>query len=86
MHRHRHFQFGRLGFVEFGALTVGRIVQPFPRGAQKSVLKFGGSAVASFGEPGAWRPAADILQHTSEGMETIVRLGESIAESLRSVS
>ncbi|WP_461222003.1 phosphatidylserine decarboxylase [Methylobacterium sp. CM6247] len=33
--------FGRLGFVEFGALTVGRIVQrhpidqPFKRGAQK---------------------------------------------------
>lgn len=81
--------FGRLGFVEFGALTVGRIVQrhrldqPFNRGAQKSMFKFGGSAVAIFGEPGAWRPADDILEHTPAGMETIVRLGEQVARSLR---
>lgn len=80
--------FGRLGFVEFGALTVGRIAQrhpldqPFKRGAQKSVFKFGGSAVAIFGEPGAWQPAGDILEHTLEGMETIVRLGEPIAGRL----
>ncbi|WP_462120105.1 phosphatidylserine decarboxylase [Methylorubrum extorquens] len=85
-------QFGRLGFVEFGALTVGRIVQrhpldqPFRRGAQKSVFKFGGSAVAIFGEPGAWRPSDDILEHTPQGMETIVRLGEPVATSLRATS
>src|ERR1700712_1068587 len=83
----RHF--GRLGFVEFGALTVGRIVQrhphdqPFARGAQKAVFKFGGSAVAIFGEPGAWQPADDILAHTPQGMEIIVRLGEPVARSLR---
>ncbi|XYD09110.1 phosphatidylserine decarboxylase [Methylobacterium sp. NMS12] len=83
----RHF--GRLGFVEFGALTVGRIVQrhaldqPFRRGAGKSVFKFGGSAVAIFGEPGAWRPTDDILEHTPQGMETIVRLGEPVATSLK---
>ena len=77
--------FGRLGFVEFGALTVGRIVQrhpldqPFRRGAQKSMFKFGGSAVAIFGEPGAWRPCDDLLAHTPQGMETIVRLGEPVA-------
>lgn len=82
-------QFGRLGFVEFGALTVGRIAQthpldrPFARGAQKSVFKFGGSAVAIFGEPGAWRPEADILANTPQGMETIVRLGEPVARRLR---
>jgi hypothetical protein len=64
--------FGRLGFVEFGALTVGRIVQrhpldqPFVRGAQKSVIKFGGSAVAIFGELGAWRPCDDILERTPQ--------------------
>lgn len=81
--------FGRLGFVEFGAMTVGRIVQlhsldrPFERGAQKSVFKFGGSAVAIFGEPGAWRPSDDILKHTPEGMETIVRLGEPVAHLLK---
>ena len=88
----RHIQllqtehFGLLGFVEVGALSVGRIVQvhnkdqAFSRGEEKSVFKFGGSAVVLFGEKGAWRPAADILQHTVEGMETYLRLGETIAK------
>jgi phosphatidylserine decarboxylase len=50
--------FGRLGFVEIGALSVGRIVQthpldkPFERGQEKSVFRFGGSAIAVFGEQG----------------------------------
>jgi phosphatidylserine decarboxylase len=77
--------FGRLGFVEIGALSVGRIVQkhavdrPFNRGQQKSVFRFGGSAVVVFGQRGAWRPSDDILQKTSEGIETLVRLGDEIA-------
>ena len=43
--------FGRLAFVEVEALSVGRIVQVHPldtlfqRGEEKSVFKFGGSAV-----------------------------------------
>jgi phosphatidylserine decarboxylase len=61
---------GRLAFVEVGALSVGRIVQvhpfdrPFHRGDEKSVFKFGGSAVVVFGEPGKWRPSADLIAHT----------------------
>jgi phosphatidylserine decarboxylase len=80
--------FGILGFVEVGALSVGRIVQvhqrdrAFTRGAEKSVFKFGGSAVVLFGERGAWSPADDILRHTSEGMETYLRLGEVIAQRI----
>ena len=79
--------FGRLGFVEVGAMSVGRIVQvhPFdrayPRGVEKSVFKFGGSAIVVFGEPGAWRPADDLLTHTQDGFETLVRLGDVIAHS-----
>jgi phosphatidylserine decarboxylase len=78
--------FGRLGFVEVGALSVGRIVQthpydrPFVRGAEKSVFRFGGSAIVVFGEPGAWSPAKDILQYTERRVETLVRLGDSVAE------
>ena len=77
--------FGRLGFVEIGALTVGRIVQqhdlkkPFHRGDEKSCFRFGGSAVALFGEPGKWIPSNDLLQRTAAGVETLVRLGEVIA-------
>jgi phosphatidylserine decarboxylase len=79
--------FGRLGFVEIGALSVGRIVQvhplerPFLRSEQKSIFRFGGSAVVVFGEPGAWRPSEDLLQKTSEGVETFVRLGDEIASA-----
>jgi Phosphatidylserine decarboxylase len=77
--------FGRLAFVEVGALSVGRIVQVHPfeaafrRGEDKSVFKFGGSAVVVFGEAGAWIPPNDLLEHTKQGIETLVRLGETIA-------
>lgn len=76
--------FGRLAFVEVGALSVGRIVQvhpldaPFQRGEEKSLFRFGGSAIVLFGEPGRWRPSDDLLEHTKEGVETLVRLGEPV--------
>jgi phosphatidylserine decarboxylase len=70
--------------VEVGALSVGRIVQvhpldaPFQRGEEKSVFRFGGSAIVVFGEPGMWRPSDDLVAHTKEGVETLVRLGEPV--------
>jgi phosphatidylserine decarboxylase len=79
--------FGRLGFVEVGALSVGRIAQvhpldsPFKRGEEKSVFRFGGSAIVVFGEPGRWCPADDVLTHTAERVETLVRLGDCVALS-----
>src|SRR6202012_1534741 len=59
----RHIQiletdhFGRIAFIEVGALSVGRVVQThkgerFRRGEEKSVFKFGGSAVVVFGGRG----------------------------------
>ncbi|HKH01665.1 MAG TPA: phosphatidylserine decarboxylase [Bradyrhizobium sp.] len=81
--------FGRLGFIEIGALSVGRIVQvhplkkPFTRGEEKSIFRFGGSAIAVFGERGAWRPADDVLEKTSAGTETYLRLGELVAQRIR---
>jgi len=79
--------FGRVAFVEIGALSVGRILQvhrfdvPFQRGREKSVFRFGGSAIILFGQPGRWTPSADILQHTKDGVETHLRLGEPVAEA-----
>jgi phosphatidylserine decarboxylase len=76
--------FGRLAFVEVGAMSVGRIVQVHPRenafqrGDEKSVFKFGGSAIVLLGEAGKWRPADDVLQHTAESVETLIRLGDII--------
>jgi phosphatidylserine decarboxylase len=79
--------FGHLGFIEVGALSVGRIAQvhpldaPFQRGEEKSVFRFGGSAIVVFGEPGLWRPSDDLLKNTKEGVETLVRLGQPVAQS-----
>jgi phosphatidylserine decarboxylase len=76
--------FGLLGFVEVGALSVGRIAQihpldaPFQRGEEKSVFRFGGSAIVVFGEAGKWRPSDDMLTRTQQGIETLVRLGEPL--------
>jgi phosphatidylserine decarboxylase len=81
----RHF--GRVAFVEVGAMSVGRIQQvhpldtPFARGEEKSVFKFGGSAVVLLGERGAWTPADDLLAKTAEGIETFVRLGDVVARA-----
>jgi phosphatidylserine decarboxylase len=79
--------FGRIAFVEVGALSVGRIVQVHPldrafeRAAEKSVFRFGGSAVVVFGQPGAWCPAEDVLRNTREGIETFIRLGDAVADA-----
>lgn len=70
--------------MEVGALSVGRIVQVHPleaafhRRNEKSVFRFGGSAIVVFGERGAWRPCDDIVGHTRDGVETFVRLGETV--------
>jgi phosphatidylserine decarboxylase len=66
-------------------MTVGRILQihpldqPFRRGEEKSLFTFGGSAVVVFGERGRWRPCDDVLKNTQKGVETLVRLGDTIA-------
>jgi len=79
--------FGRLAFVEIGALTVGRVVQthpldrPYRRGEEKSYFAFGGSAIVLLGEAGAWLPAEDVLGNTLEGIETLLRLGQPVAKS-----
>ena len=78
--------FGKLAYVEVGATMVGKIVQthapatPFRRGDEKGYFLFGGSTVVVLGEAGAWRPDDDLLEQSARGIETLVRLGESIAE------
>ncbi len=77
--------FGKLAYVEVGALCVGKIVQThreksFQRGAEKGYFLFGGSTVIVIGEPGKWLPDADILARTSQGQECLIRLGEAIAK------
>lgn len=77
--------FGRLAYVEVGAICVGKIVQthrwnkPFLRGEEKGYFLFGGSTVILLGEKGAWRPSKDIIQNTTKGIETYLHLGQEVA-------
>jgi phosphatidylserine decarboxylase len=77
--------FGTVGFVEIGAMTVGRIVQVHPldqrfeRGAEKSFFCFWGFGHCDVWRPGRWRPSEDILAQTRKSTETLIRLGEVVA-------
>lgn len=77
--------FGRLAYIEVGAICVGKIVQshrwnkPFMRGEEKGYFLFGGSTVVLLGEKGAWKPSADILANTAKGVETYLHLGSEVA-------
>lgn len=77
--------FGRLAYIEVGAICVGKIVQshrwnkPFMRGEEKGYFLFGGSTVVLLGEKGAWKPSADITANTAKGFETYLHLGTEVA-------
>lgn len=77
--------FGKLAYVEVGAIMVGRIVQthdeaqPNRRGDEKGYFLFGGSTVIVLGEPGKWKPDADIVEQTRKNRETYIKLGSRIA-------
>lgn len=77
--------FGRLAYIEVGAICVGKIVQshrwtkPFMRGEEKGYFLFGGSTVILVGEKGLWKPSKDIIENTSKGIETYLHLGQEVA-------
>lgn len=79
--------FGKLAYIEVGAICVGRIIQSkpldvgraFARGEEKGYFLFGGSTVIVVGEKGKWKPSADILENTKKGMETYLHLGMTVA-------
>ena len=80
--------FGRLAYVEVGAICVGKIVQTrplvgsFKRGEEKGYFLFGGSTVIVLGEKGKWRPDEVLLEKTMQGMEVYQKLGTRIASKI----
>lgn len=80
--------FGKLAYVEVGAMCVGKIIQthswgkPYERGDEKGYFLFGASTVIVFGEPGAWVPDADLLSMTEQKIETFVQLGDRVASKI----
>lgn len=77
--------FGKLAYIEVGAICVGKIVQshrwnkPFSRGEEKGYFLFGGSTVVVVGEKGKWKPSQDISENTKNGIETYLHLGSEVA-------
>jgi len=77
--------FGYLAYIEVGALFVGAIDQihkekePFKRGDLKGMFHFGGSTVILIGEKDRWTPSPDLLEQSYKGIETYVRVGDTVA-------
>lgn len=78
--------FGKLAYVEVGAIMVGKIIQSgslknFRRGDEKGYFLFGGSTVIVLGEKGKWAPTSDMVENTKKKIETYVHLGTTVALS-----
>ncbi len=81
----RHF--GKAVQVEVGAMLIGRIKNndkacEYRRGDEKGMFEFGGSTIVVLLKKGAASIDADILENSSEGIETVVSIGERIGTSL----
>lgn len=79
--------FGKLAYVEVGATCVGKIKQTheddtFQRGDEKGMFLFGGSTVIVIGEAGKWDIDQQLLDNTKSGVETYIKMGRAIGNSL----
>ena len=75
--------FGRVVQIEVGALEVGKIVNhkkkgDFLRGMEKGYFAYGGSTIILLFEKEAVKIDQDILEYSSQEIETIVHIGEKI--------
>lgn len=79
--------FGQVAMIEIGAFTIGSIQQCYQPGARvrkgdhKGFFQLGGSIVILLFAKGAIRFDEDLCKNTLSGMETYVRLGESIGRT-----
>ncbi|MSR66812.1 MAG: phosphatidylserine decarboxylase [Pedosphaera sp.] len=76
---------GTVLVMEIGATNVGSAVQtftsgaPMEKGSEKGYFQFGGSATATFFEPGRVRLSDDLLAHSAECRELYARVGDLMA-------
>jgi phosphatidylserine decarboxylase len=79
-------KFGRVAFMEVGAFGVAGIHQTFTgrtvtRMQEKGYFDFGGSTVVLVFQKGAIEFEADLLENSRQEIETLVKVGETIAYS-----
>ncbi len=80
--------FGKLAYIEVGAMCVGKIVQSynqtlpqFENGAEKGYFLFGGSTVIIAGEKNRFRLSKDLSENSENRLETYIHLGDEIAQA-----
>jgi phosphatidylserine decarboxylase len=78
--------FGQAFFIEVGAFAVASITQThdgpvFLRGEEKGFFSFGGSTIIMIFQKDHVFFDDDILYHTAENIETLIKAGEHIAQS-----
>ena len=76
--------FGDVVMVEVGATMVGSMIQTYSsmtvkKGEEKGYFKFGGSTVVLLFEKDQIKIDEDLLNNTSQGLETTIKMGEKIA-------
>jgi phosphatidylserine decarboxylase len=76
-------EFGNLIISEVGATMVGSIIQTYAsdiveKGEEKGYFKFGGSTLILIFEKGSLVIDSDLLNNTKNGIETAVKMGESL--------
>lgn len=77
--------FGNVVMIEVGATMVGSMIQTYQgtnvkKGEGKGYFKFGGSTVVLLFEKNKIKIDHDLLVNTSKGLETTIKMGESIGE------
>lgn len=80
-----NINFGKMAYIEVGAMCVGKIIQKNPsstncvRGELKGHFEFGASTVILMGEKDKWSPSEDILKQSQKNIESYIKLGDEIA-------
>jgi phosphatidylserine decarboxylase len=77
--------FGRIAYIEVGALTVASIVQTYTpgfvsRGQEKGHFQYGGSTLVLLFEPGAIAFDPDLIEDSANGLEVHVLAGSQLGK------
>ena len=80
-------EFGDVAMFEVGATNVGSIIQTFVEervlqaGEEKGLFKFGGSCVITLFQKGRIKFADDLVEQSSQQIETYARMGDVLGEA-----
>ena len=76
-------EFGKVCYMEVGAFGVGSIKNTYTgnsvaRMQEKGYFEFGGSTVILVFEQGKIKFSEDLIEHSKEGYETFLKVGETM--------